>query len=45
LRRDDAESSHPRTVLFWNTHGANDLRRHIDPAWRDKSPIAVPDGY
>jgi len=45
LRRDDAEASHPRTVLFWNTHGGNDLRPHIDPAWRDKSPIAVPDGY
>jgi D-cysteine desulfhydrase len=42
LRRDDADAHHARTVLFWNTHGANDLSRHIDPDWRSKSPIDVP---
>lgn len=42
LRRDDADAHHARTVLFWNTHGANDLSRHIDPDWRAKSPIPVP---
>jgi D-cysteine desulfhydrase len=43
LRRDAADAHEPRTVLFWNTHGADDLSRHVDPHWREKSPIAVPD--
>jgi len=43
LHRDDADAGHPRTVLFWNTHGANDLSPHIDPDWRARSPIPVPD--
>lgn len=45
LRRDGADAGHSRTVLFWNTHGSNDLSRHIDPDWRSKSPIAVPGDY
>ncbi|HET6585204.1 MAG TPA: pyridoxal-phosphate dependent enzyme [Nannocystaceae bacterium] len=43
LRRDGADADHPRTVLFWNTHGNNDLSPHIDPDWRARSPIDVPD--
>lgn len=27
-------------VLFWNTHGGNDLRKHIEPGWESASPVA-----
>lgn len=26
-------------VLFWNTHGGNDLRKHIEPGWESRSPV------
>lgn len=29
-------------VLFWNTHGANDLRAHIVPDWQARCPVVLP---
>ncbi len=29
-------------VLFWNTHGGNDLRRHVAPGWEERCPIVLP---
>lgn len=29
-------------VLFWNTHAGNDLRRQLEPGWRERSPVALP---
>jgi D-cysteine desulfhydrase len=29
-------------VLFWNTHGDNDLRVHVHEGWEAKCPIALP---
>lgn len=29
-------------VLFWNTHGANDLRAHIVEGWQARCPVKLP---
>lgn len=29
-------------VLFWNTHGSNDLTQHIVPGWESRAPIPIP---
>ncbi|MFO0635673.1 MAG: pyridoxal-phosphate dependent enzyme [Nannocystaceae bacterium] len=41
-RREHAWQGAPRTVLWWNTHGANDLSSWVAPDWRSRSPIDVP---
>ncbi len=28
-------------VLFWNTHGANDLREHIEARWEQQAPASL----
>ena len=43
LRRDLAD---PRRrpagpVLFWTTHGDNDLREHVEPAWTQRLPATL----
>lgn len=42
-RIEAARSGPPRNVLWWNTHAGNDLTARIDPDWRSRCPIAVPD--
>mgnify|MGYP001824882130 CR=1 FL=1 len=39
-----AEERHPTVgpVLFWNTHGGNDLSPHIDPDWMSRCPVKLP---
>lgn len=44
LRR--IESAHvgaPRRVLWWNTHAGNDLTALVDPDWRERCPVVVPE--
>jgi len=40
-----ALAAHPveGPVLFWNTHGANDLRAHIVEGWRERCPVVLPE--
>ncbi len=45
MRRDLAGAGRftpPRgPVLFWNTHGATDVRRYIVPGWQDRLPAGL----
>ncbi|MBK8237239.1 MAG: pyridoxal-phosphate dependent enzyme [Deltaproteobacteria bacterium] len=42
-RIEGAHRGRPRDVLWWNTHGGRDLSAEVDPDWRARSPIAIPD--
>lgn len=39
MRRALAERPVDGPVLFWNTHGSNDLRAHVREGWEAQSPI------
>ncbi|MBZ5709098.1 pyridoxal-phosphate dependent enzyme [Nannocystis pusilla] len=41
LRRDLAAGAVAGPVLFWDTHGATDLRPHIVEGWEARLPIAL----
>lgn len=42
LRRAETRNNRPGPVLFWNTHGSNDLSDLIDPDWRERCPVRLP---
>lgn len=43
LRRiESTRTGTPRNVLWWNTHGSNDLADRIVPGWEARCPIVVP---
>lgn len=41
LRRDLAAGAAEGPVLFWDTHGATDLRPHILPGWEERLPAGL----
>lgn len=42
LRRTEAhDRGRPRDVLFWHTHGCNDLSGLIEDGWETRSPVAL----
>lgn len=41
-RTEGGRSGALRNVLWWNTHGSNDLSDRIVPGWEDRCPIVIP---
>lgn len=41
-RCESARTGKARNVLWWNTHGSNELSDRIAPDWQSRCPIAIP---
>jgi hypothetical protein len=42
MHRAERRHERPGPVLFWNTHGSNDLSGRIDPDWESRCPVRLP---